>query len=131
MIRQMTVALSFVALVAAPLRAQFFHHPKPKADSSVVGTWDGTYTSSHASGGMQVVARRDGAWQVSVTIETPHGMSSSPVKDFAVKGKDVSWGQELLGMTCEARGQIESNGMKGHLDCGDVGVDFVLKKKGA
>ena len=128
------VALVLSAFCAAPVVAQ--GKAKESATSiadtekALVGTWEGKYTSDHApTGGMQLVIKRDSTLKISslaMTMgqETP----TIPTHGLVVSDTDISWKQDMMGMTCDATAVLSEGQLKGAIICAHASVNFSLSK---
>ncbi len=136
MIRTASMALGFALLVAAPLHAQV---PTPKADDispKLIGTWEGPYQSDQAPPGSLrlVIGKEEGAWKVTLQVQSDQPIDAADVRDFKVDGAQISWAQDIMGMECKSQATLENGTLKGGTECSQGGAvaisaTFVMLKK--
>jgi len=133
MIRIAAVALAFTTICASPALAQ---HPsvKPAPDSitnALIGTWEGQYQTDHGSGAFTMIIGKDSVWTASLDMVSPDGGSSIPTRmsNFKVSGSNVTWTQELMGMSCKAAAVLAAGTLRGETTCDHGSVGYVLRKK--
>jgi hypothetical protein len=121
-----------LALAAgAPLAAQV---PHPKVDAApLLGTWEGPYTSDHASGGLRLVITRDTVWKATLGSAPETMFPETSVDEFKVEGNNLSWTQAIMGAACSATAALEGSALKGELACDHDGtavrISFLLVKR--
>lgn len=135
---RVALVVAVFAVAAAPSAAQAQRVQQQgqnaaKTDSALVGTWEGTYSSDHApSGAMKVVIERgsDAKLKVSaVSMMMGQNMTAIPARNTEVSATDISWTQDMMGMSCEATAILKSSDMKGSIVCGHGAVTFVLVRR--
>lgn len=133
MIRIALVAIALTTICASPALAQ---HPLAKAapdsiTNALVGTWEGQYQTDHGSGGFRMIIARDSVWTASLDMAAPDGSGSIPTQmsNFKVSGSNVTWTQELMGMSCKATAVLAAGTLRGETTCDHGSVGYVLRKK--
>jgi hypothetical protein len=58
-------------------------------------------------------------------------MPAIAVRNFAVSTTDISWTQDMMGMSCEATAVLQKGQMKGAIVCGHASATFILNKSSA
>jgi len=102
----------------------------PDSATALIGSWEGSYVSDHApSGAMKLVIGKDSVLKVSsLAMAMGNDMAVVPTRNFAVSPTDISWTQDMMGMTCEATAILKNGQMKGTIVCGHGSVTFTLSK---
>jgi hypothetical protein len=129
-----------LSLLCAP--AAFAQHPtqqpapknSPQTDSTIaalVGTWEGSVYSDHASDvALKMVFTKTPALGVVVSIMsngTEH--VDAPATELKVEGTSVTWKQGLMQTSCKGTATLIGGDLKGGFDCGMGGVTYLAKKK--
>jgi len=123
--------LCLSALSASRATAQ---HPSSKsaADSvatELVGTWAGQYQTDHAPPGMfTLTIVKDTGWTAKMEMTSGDQPFPTRVIDFTVNGSNVSWTQELMGMTCKGSAVLAAGTLRGETSCDHASVGYVLRK---
>jgi hypothetical protein len=128
------IALGFTMLLSTPSSAQpsaTASGSAPDSSKALVGTWEGSYVSDHApTGAMKLVIAKDSVLKVSSFAMTMgNDMTTIPVRNFTVSPTDISWTQDMMGMTCESTAILRNGQMKGTIVCGHGSVTFTLNRK--
>lgn len=133
MIRIVAAALALTTVCASPALAQ---HPNAKAapdsiTTALIGAWEGQYQTDHGSGGFKMIIGKDSVWTASLDMASPDGSGSIPTQmsNFKVSGSNVTWTQELMGMSCKAVAVLAAATLRGETTCDHGSVGFVLRKK--
>lgn len=133
MIRIAAAALALTTICASPALAQ---HPSVKAapdsiTSALVGTWEGQYQTDHGAGAFTMIIGKDSVWTASLDMVSPDGSGSIPTRmsNFKVSGSNVTWTQELMGMSCKAAAVLAAGTLRGETTCDHGAVSYVLRKK--
>jgi hypothetical protein len=127
----LSVGLVLTIAVSTPSFAQ---GPKvnaaPDSAKALIGSWEGSYVSDHApSGAMKLVIGKDSVLKVSsLAMAMGNDMPVISTRNFAVSPTDISWTQDMMGMTCEATAILKNGQMKGTIVCGHGSVTFTLNK---
>jgi hypothetical protein len=125
------VGLVLTIAVSTPSIAQ---GPKvnaaPDSAKALIGSWEGSYVSDHApSGAMKLVIGKDSVLKVSsLAMAMGNDMPVIATRNFVVSPTDISWTQDMMGMTCEATAILKNGQMKGTIVCGHGSVTFTLNK---
>jgi len=103
----------------------------PDSAKSLIGAWEGKYTSDHADpGGMKLVIAKDSVIKVtSLSIAIGGEMQSATAHDFSVTANDISWIVEMMVMSCQATAVVKAGQMKGAVVCGHGQISFTLNKR--
>jgi len=125
------MALLFTIALSAPSTAQA---PKvstpPDSAKALIGSWEGSYVSDHApTGAMKLVISKDSVLKVSSLSMAMGGeMPVIATRNFTVSPTDISWTQDMMGMSCEATAILKNGQLKGTIVCGHGAVTFTLNK---
>ena len=103
----------------------------PDSAKALIGTWEGQYTSDHTDpGAMKLVIGKDSTIKVTaLSIAMGGEMHSVTVHDFSVTSSDISWIQDMMGMSCQATAVLKAGQMKGAVVCGHGQTAFTLSKR--
>ena len=103
----------------------------PDSAKALIGTWEGQYTSDHADpGAMKLVIAKDSVVKVTaLSIAMGGEMQSVTVHDFSVTTNDISWIQDMMGMSCQATAVLKAGQMRGAVVCGHGQIAFTLSKR--
>lgn len=131
MIHIVAVALSLVTFGASPAIAQ---HSilTPRADSiatALIGTWQGEYQTDHGSGPFTLVISKDSVWKATMDMSSANGPIPTNVSNFTVVGSNVSWTQDLMGMSCKGAAVLAAGTLRGETTCERGSMGYVLRKK--
>ena len=125
------MALLLTIAVSTPGAAQ---GPKvnttPDSAKALIGSWEGSYVSDHApTGAMKLVIGKDSVLKVSsLSMAMGNDMPVIATRSFAVSSTDISWIQDMMGMSCEATAILKNGQMKGTIVCAHASVTFTLNK---
>lgn len=126
MTRSYAFAIALSMLVATPALAQH----TTSADDKIVGRWEGSYTSDHAPpGGFNMIVTKDTALKATIDMTAGDKPLPTRVTEFKVAGNDVTWTQELMGMSCKATAVLAADTLRGETSCQHGAVSFVLRRK--
>jgi hypothetical protein len=102
----------------------------PDSAKALIGSWEGSYVSDHApTGAMKLVIGKDTVLKVtSLAMAMGNDMPVISTRNFAVTPTDISWTQDMMGMSCEATAILKNGQMKGTIVCGHASVTFTLNK---
>jgi hypothetical protein len=133
MIRIAAVAISLTVACTSTALAQSKTAKSAPADSittALVGTWEGEYHTDHGTGAFTMVIKRDSAWTASMDMGAPDGGTvPTRVSEFKVSGTNVTWTQDLMGMSCKAAAVLAAGTLRGETTCDHGSVGDVLRKK--
>jgi len=78
-----------------------------------------------------MIIAKDSVWTASLDMAAPDGSGSIPTRmsDFKVSGSNVTWTQELMGMSCKATAVLAAGTLRGETTCDHGSVGYVLRKK--
>jgi hypothetical protein len=121
----LTVAISSPSLAQGPRV-----NAPPDSAKALIGSWEGSYVSDHApTGAMKLVIGKDTVLKVtSLAMAMGNDMPVISTRNFAVTPTDISWTQDMMGMSCEATAILKNGQMKGTIVCGHASVTFTLNK---
>ena len=127
-------ALALSMLAASSTYAQPTPSTKsvtPDSARAIVGTWEGSYTSDHApSGTMKAVFVQDSAIKLtSFALAMDNTMQTLEVRNFSFTSDEISWTEDLMGMTCQTTAVLKGGLLKGAIVCGHGSVSFTLSKR--
>jgi len=125
------MAFALTVAVSTPAKAQSTKlNTTPDSAKALVGSWEGSYVSDHApTGAMKLVIGKDSVSKVSsLAMTMGNDMPVIPTRNFTVSATDISWTQDMMGMTCEATAILKNGQMKGTIVCGHGSVTFTLNK---
>jgi hypothetical protein len=125
------MAFLLAVAVSTPSKAQSAKlNSTPDSAKALVGSWEGSYVSDHApTGAMKLVIGKDSVLKVSsLAMTMGNDMPVIPTRNFTVSSTDISWTQDMMGMTCEATAILKKGQMKGTIVCGHGSVTFTLNK---
>lgn len=121
----LTVAVSTPALAQATKA-----NATPDSAKALIGSWEGSYSSDHApTGAMKLVIGNDTILKVSsLAMAMGNDMPVIVTRNFVVSPTDISWTQDMMGMSCEATAILKNGQMKGTIVCAHASVTFTLNK---
>lgn len=133
------LALGLLSASALPAAAQA-QAPRPtptpaSVEKVLIGTWEGPYQSEQAPPGLlRLVISKDTRWKASLGVITDQDVPAGEVQELKVDGENVSWVQEIMGMTCRTSAALDAGSLKGDTSCEQGGAvaitaSFVLLKK--
>jgi hypothetical protein len=124
------MALLLTIAVSRPATAQAAKAATPDSAKALIGSWEGSYTSDHApTGAMKLVIGKDTVLKVSsLAMTMGNDMPVIATRNFAVSPTDISWTQDMMGMSCEATAILKNGQMKGTIVCAHASVTFTLNK---
>ena len=137
--KHIILALGLLAASALPAAAQA-PTPRPSptpasVEKSLIGTWEGPYQSEQAPPGLlRLVISKDTAWKATLGVITDQDVPAGEVQELKINGENLSWVQEIMGMTCRSSASLEAGSLKGETSCEQGGAvaitaSFVLLKK--
>jgi hypothetical protein len=102
----------------------------PDSAKALIGSWEGSYVSDHApTGAMKLVIGKDSVLKVSsLAMTMGNDMPVIPTRNLVVSSTDISWTQDMMGMSCEATAILKNGQMKGTIVCAHASVTFTLNK---
>ena len=130
-LRLFGIALLFTVVVSTPTFAQAGKtNTTPDSAKALIGSWEGSYTSDHApTGAMKLTISKDSVLKVSsLAMAMGNDMPVISTRNFAVTTTDISWTQDMMGMSCEATAILKNGQMRGTIVCAHASVNFTLNK---
>jgi len=127
-----TLALSMTASGAAFAQTTSnTKAPMPDSAKVLVGTWEGSYTSDHApAGAMKAVFVQDSVVKLSsFALAMENTMQTLEVRNFSFTSDEISWTEDLMGMSCQTTAVLKNGQLKGAIVCGHGSVAFTLSKR--
>ena len=117
---------SAVAQTASSAKAMM-----PDSAKALVGTWEGSYTSDHApTGAMKAVFVQDSIVKLSsFALTMDNTMQTLEVRNFSFTSDEISWAEDLMGMSCQTTAVLKNGQLKGAIVCGHGSVAFTLNKR--
>ena len=92
--------------------------------------WTGSYQAPHGPPGAYTVTfTRDSAWHAKVEILSDGGAMPTAVRDVKVDASNVTWTQDLMGMTCKTTAVLAASALRGETACEQGALTFLLHKK--
>ncbi len=103
----------------------------PDSAKTLVGTWEGSYTSDHApTGAMKAVFVQDSVIKLSsFALTMDNTMQTLEVRNFSFTSDEISWTEDLMGMSCQTTAVLKNGQLKGAIVCGHGSVAFTLTKR--
>ena len=78
---------------------------------------------------MKLVIGKDTVLKVSsLAMTMGNDMPVIPTRNFVVSPTDISWTQDMMGMSCEATAILKNGQMRGTIVCAHASVTFTLNK---
>ena len=78
---------------------------------------------------MKLVIGKDSVLKVtSLAMTMGNEMTDIATRKLTVSTTDISWTQDMMGMSCEATAILRNGQMKGTIVCGHGSVTFTLNK---
>ena len=125
------MTLLLAVAVSSPALAQAGKtNATPDSAKALIGSWEGSYTSDHApTGAMKLTISKDSVLKVSsLAMAMGNEMPAISTHNFAVTSTDISWTQDMMGMSCEATAILKNGQMRGTIVCAHASVNFTLNK---
>jgi hypothetical protein len=103
----------------------------PDSAKVLVGTWEGSYTSDHAPvGAMKAVFVQDSVIRLSsFALTMENTMQTLEVRNFSFTTDEISWTEDLMGMSCQTTAVLKNGQLRGAIVCGHGSVAFTLSKR--
>jgi hypothetical protein len=126
-----TLALSMLSAGSAFAQTSTTKATMPDSAKALVGTWEGTYTSDHApAGAMKAVFAQDSVIKLtSFSLAMDNTMQTLETGHFSFTSDEISWTEDLMGMSCQTTAVLKNGQLKGAIVCGHGSVAFTLSKR--